>query len=130
MRGFKKERVIGQSLVEFALVLPLLLLFIVMIIDIGRVTYYYSVIYNASREGARQGIVNPKREVMVDAAQKLMIGLNISNEAIVTEGINPTDKIVKVKITYEFVPVTPLAAQLLGKDKILITSSSAMNIEK
>jgi Flp pilus assembly protein TadG len=51
----------GQSLVEFALVLPLLIFLLLGIIDFGRTFYVYSVMVNAGRETARAasiGIVN------------------------------------------------------------------------
>jgi Flp pilus assembly protein TadG len=43
----------GQSLVEFALVVILLLLLVVGIVELGRVWNLYQVLVNASREGAR-----------------------------------------------------------------------------
>ena len=43
----------GQSLVEFALVVPFLLLVVVGTIEIGRAYYYYNTLSKAVREGAR-----------------------------------------------------------------------------
>ena len=55
----KKQRlIIGQTLVEFALLLPLLLLLLVGFLDIGRAIFYYSSLSNAVREGTRYAIVN------------------------------------------------------------------------
>lgn len=51
----------GQSLVEFALVLPLLLILIFGMIEFGVLMYDKAVITNASREGARVGIVAQDR---------------------------------------------------------------------
>lgn len=51
----------GQSLVEFALVLPLLLILTFGIIEFGLIMYNKAVITNASREGARIGIVAQDR---------------------------------------------------------------------
>ena len=48
----------GQALVEFALVLPILLLLIFGIIDAGRLIYTYNTVSNAARNGARVAIVN------------------------------------------------------------------------
>ncbi len=45
----------GQGLVEFALVLPILLMIILGIIEFGRLLFMYSSISTASREGARYG---------------------------------------------------------------------------
>lgn len=48
----------GQALVEFAMVLPLLILIIMGVFDLGRAIYGYNVISNSAREGARYGIVH------------------------------------------------------------------------
>jgi Flp pilus assembly protein TadG len=48
----------GQSLVEFALVLPLILLVIMGVIDLGRGVFAFNEVSNAAREGGRTGIVN------------------------------------------------------------------------
>ncbi len=45
----------GQGLVEFALVLPLLVLIIFGVLDLGRAFYSLIAITNAAREGARYG---------------------------------------------------------------------------
>ena len=54
-RFFKEER--GTSIVEFALVLPLLILFVFGIVEFGIAFYDKAMLTNASREGARAGIV-------------------------------------------------------------------------
>jgi Flp pilus assembly protein TadG len=56
----RKRRERGQGLIEFAMVLPVLLLTIMGIIDFGRLFVVYSNLFNAAREGTRYGIVNPK----------------------------------------------------------------------
>ena len=48
----------GQALVEFALVLPVLLLLIFGIVDAGRLIYTYNTVSNAARNAARVAIVN------------------------------------------------------------------------
>ena len=52
----------GAAAVEFALLLPLLMAMLVGTLDVGLMLYNKAVITNASREGARAGIVlrNPK----------------------------------------------------------------------
>jgi Flp pilus assembly protein TadG len=64
----------GQSLVEFAIVAPVLLLLLLGIVEFGLILFNQHVITNASREGARFGIVveTPRRtaaeiEAVVDA---------------------------------------------------------------
>jgi hypothetical protein len=48
----------GQALVEFALVLPLFLLMLIGIFDIGRIVWARNALENAAREGARYAIVH------------------------------------------------------------------------
>ena len=42
----------GQALVEFALVLPIFILLLVAIFDLGRAVFAYNTLTNAAREGA------------------------------------------------------------------------------
>jgi Flp pilus assembly protein TadG len=49
----------GQSLVEFALLLPVLLVIVMALFEIGRAVFYYAVLNNAAREGTRVAIVQP-----------------------------------------------------------------------
>jgi hypothetical protein len=48
----------GQALAEFALVAPFFFLVLFAIIEAGRFMFYYEVLNNATREGARYAIVN------------------------------------------------------------------------
>jgi Flp pilus assembly protein TadG len=57
MRALREQK--GASAVEFALILPLLVVFVFGIIEFGLLLYNQQVITNASREGARAGIVQP-----------------------------------------------------------------------
>jgi hypothetical protein len=45
----------GQGIVEFALILPLLLLLVYGVIEAGRLLFLYSAVFTSSREGARYG---------------------------------------------------------------------------
>src|SRR6266508_4354783 len=49
--GFRAQR--AQAIVEFAIVLPILMLLLVGIFEVGRMLYTYAAINNASREAAR-----------------------------------------------------------------------------
>ena len=48
----------GQSLVEFAFVLPIIVLVIASFIEMGRAVFAYNTIANAARQGARVAAVN------------------------------------------------------------------------
>ena len=65
----------GQGLVEFALILPAFLLLIMGIIEFGYVLTVYTGLFNAAREGARVGVVNPRSmdQIIATARQKIFI---------------------------------------------------------
>ncbi len=70
----------GQALVEFAFVLPILLLLIVALIDFGILFYTQMSVVNAAWEGARAGatIVDPTRgdQEIIGAIHEAAYGLN------------------------------------------------------
>jgi Flp pilus assembly protein TadG len=120
----------GQALVEWALVLPLLLLMILVTIDMGRAVYYYSVIYNAAREGARYGVIDyTDTPGIVAAAENLAVGLDTSALDVSTFVNGPPPTNIRVTVTYQFIPATPMVAALFGSSTITLTSQSTMQLE-
>ena len=68
----------GQSLVEFAVVLPIFLLVLAGLLDFGLALYSQMTIINASREGARFGVVEPGNTVGIeDRVQAMASGLDV-----------------------------------------------------
>jgi hypothetical protein len=59
-RRNRPHRPKGQGLVEFALVLPLLLLVLLLAVDFGRAFYSWVILQNASRLGANYAALNPE----------------------------------------------------------------------
>ena len=57
-RGRRRQGQRGQSLVEFAFVLPIIVLVIAAFIEIGRAVFAYNTIANAARQGVRVAAVN------------------------------------------------------------------------
>ena len=60
----------GQALPEFAIVAPLFFLLLFGIIEAGRFIYYYEVLNNATREGARYAIVNGASSLIAGSAAR------------------------------------------------------------
>jgi hypothetical protein len=81
----------GQALVEFAFVLPVLLLLMVAIVDFGIIFYTQMTVTNAAWEGARAGatIVDPTQgdQEITGAVQAAAYGLDTSR---LTVNIDPT----------------------------------------
>ena len=58
-RAGRRKRSRGQALVEFALILPVFMLVMLIAIDFGRLFFTYIQVNNAAREGAAYGAGNP-----------------------------------------------------------------------
>lgn len=56
----------GQSLVEFTLLIPLLLLLVMGLFDLGRAVFYFAVLNTAVRESTRVAIVQPGCDYTAD----------------------------------------------------------------
>jgi hypothetical protein len=134
MTNFRK----GQSLIEFALIIPVFFFMAVMVFDLGRAVYYSSTIHNAAREAARYGIVHPNDITgMEDKAISYAIGLglNHSNFNPVPTIINPTNRSdlptpsVQIYIQYNFIPATPLVARFIAGGAITLTGEATMKLE-
>jgi Flp pilus assembly protein TadG len=90
----------GQSLVEFALVLPLLIILVFGIIDFSIGLYDKAVITNASREGARAGVMyysnpttlQPLDSVGLQSAVTTVVGIYCSTN-LVTFGAAATPSV-------------------------------------
>ena len=113
----KKLNERGAVAAEFALLLPVLLLILFGTIEFGMMMYGREVVTNASREGARAGIVQgpPKRtegEIITIADNYLTgTGVNPANVTFtsVGEGLtNPNTLTVTATYPYNFlIPVHP-----------------------
>lgn len=54
----RRERSVGQALVEFAFVFPVITLLAFGFIDVGRAVFTYNALTNAARQAARVAVVN------------------------------------------------------------------------
>jgi Flp pilus assembly protein TadG len=124
--GKKQES--GQNLVEFAILIPISLLIVIMILDFGRVIFYFSSLNNSTREGARHGTVADfacNDNEVINTVKDRIIGidpndLNITvtwNNVITTptcKATHPGLGTVTVQAVVCFEPITPLIADFLG----------------
>jgi hypothetical protein len=128
----KNTKPSGQSLLEFALTLPLLLLLVMGVFDLGRSIYYYSAIHNAAREGARYGAVNhcDLTGIKDRAAQMADLGDGLVVKEPQQVYVPGTDQLdfVLVEVEYTFEAVTPLVGNFLGNDGTILLSSEARQL--
>ena len=124
----------GQSLVEFALVLGVLILMLMGIFDFGRAVYAYNVIANCAWEGARYGIIKPMDTAGIeDAARARAVGLDPSELTVnisYPDGSSSSGSRLQVQVTYNFRAVTPLITNFFGgSDHLTLQSTATMHIE-
>jgi Flp pilus assembly protein TadG len=129
----------GQSLVEFALVIPLFLVLVFGIIDFGLGLKSWITITNAAREGARYAAVTCG-ETTDDAAviaktEDAAADLSSDVDVTVTNCPGESTESVIVEVEYEYTLITPLGGLLsfLGgaglPSTIALSSSSDMRVE-
>jgi len=75
-RYIKNNR--GQALVEFALVLPVLLLFVVGMMDFGLIINQYIVVAEAAREGARSAALGNTDSAVTTVAKTAASSIDTS----------------------------------------------------
>jgi hypothetical protein len=87
-RGQRGQR--GQSLVEFAMVLPLFLLILAAIVDFGMGLASSITISNAAREGARLGIVDPDPSAIETRVRAVASGLDGAELTVTSTCLTPS----------------------------------------
>lgn len=80
----------GAALVEFAIVLPLLLVLVFGMIEFSIMFYDKAVITNASREGARAGIVYSYPNRITEGEIEATVGNYVSNKLITFGATTPS----------------------------------------
>lgn len=105
----------GQTAVEMALVLPILIMCLIIMLDLGRGVYCHVALSNAVREGARRAIVitNPSG-VIVSAVVNSAVGLDLSAANVGISGSRAPGGRITVTASYDFAPITPFLSMLVG----------------
>ena len=126
----------GQALAEFALVLPLFVLFLMIVFDFGRGIYVYNGLSEAAREIARTSIVNDQNVLGASVATQrtvttqtaLVPGLRVvSYSCLEYDGSSSSDNpcasgdLVQVTVASTYTPITLLG---IGGSFDLTASSS------
>ena len=143
----RRPRSRGQSLVEFALVLPLLLIFLATVLDLGRIYYANISLLNAAREGAFQASKTPdsyqagqpcntttnlivcrvqleSKDTIVEVAEA-DIDVTCSKTGCPLEASST----VTVKVDGQFQLITPILGFIFGGQTIDMQSSATQQIE-
>ncbi len=125
----------AQSMVEFAMIAPLLFLFILGIIEMGYALFVYTSVQNAAREGARAAAVRPCADgaatAQIQAATRSRLPalvdtslinptVTYSNGSATTADFGDT---VTVTLAYQFQLLDPLTQRLIPQVNVNATAS-------
>jgi Flp pilus assembly protein TadG len=125
----------GQDFLEFALTLPILIMLLLGIFDLGRAAIFYSLIYNAAREGARYGIIHPDDPAGIESVVRNkailsdLLPENISTVQLDLDGDASDTEAIQVSVSYQFMVVTPIITVLAGSSEFTFNTQSTMQIE-
>ena len=138
----------GQSLVEFALVLPLFLVLVMGIFDLGLAVFSYNSITNAAREGARLAIVN-QDEATISTRTTSQAGVAQAPTVTVdfyraqADGTPDTTESCPIGtstyvavgclavVTFEagYQPITPIIGNIVFRNGVTFTAESILPVE-
>ncbi len=108
----KSATISGQSLVEVALILPILLLLILGAMDFGRMFVTKIVLTNAARAGANYLAYNPKDKDNNYATTYAIISDEISNSGAVKTSLVTTDTPLNCCTSGSYVGITVKATDI------------------
>ena len=122
----------GTALIEFALVLPILLVLAMGMIDFGRAFHLKGLLDQAAREGARIAVVTTPDLDLVTARVNSVLGSGgASPGTIAVVGPDPA-QMVTVTVTSTFTFITPGVFALIGASPggdISMTGQCVMRLE-
>jgi Flp pilus assembly protein TadG len=129
MNAIKNQK--GQSLVEFAIILPIILLLLMGIVEFGMMLNSYLTIQNVAREGARLGIVGGSDleiETLIKSISPNLTPADIAVKIVPMEGSRKSGDTLKVSVTYNYHMTVPIISALFN-NVIVLKAQSSMRLE-
>lgn len=127
-RFLKTEK--GQAMVEFALVLPVLLVLLCGIIDFGWLYYNQITLNNAAREGARYAVIHydPATDWKGAAESRMLTSMaGVSSAAAIVS--DPVEQQITASVTANPRILTGFTSTILGKQTLELHASCTMRLE-
>ncbi len=130
------DREKGQSMAEFAIVVPIFLLLLFAIVDFGMGFHAYITVTNSAREGARVGAIGANAATIETRVRDTADSLNQANLSVTVANAQgaPGESVV-VDASYQYDFLTPLAGivQFISGGAIgptlTLSSSADMRLE-
>ena len=135
MRGVRDQS--GQAMIEFALIMPILLILVVGIVEFGRAWNVQQVMTDAAREGARKAAVFDESVTEADVRNTIMRALATSaidtgSATVAYPGwdAGTNDPVtVSIQVPYRFTFFGPLIGWATGESDITLATSFTMRNE-
>ncbi len=119
----------GQSTVEFALVLPVLLIVVLLFVQSVMVLHAQLVVTGAAREAARRGVETASEAEIRGVAMRAAAGLSADRlDITIDSGPRVRGEWIKVGVSYE-VPLVLPAIEKLFPDQLRVEGKASMRIE-
>ena len=118
----------GSAAVEFALLLPILLLLLLALVQVGVIARDSLVLTQASRAGAREAAVQGTKDAVDAAVRAPPVGLGTDRLSVVATWSGARGAPVTVDVAYE-APVASLLAGWLLPSSVSLRASATMRQE-
>lgn len=124
----------GQSLIEFAISLVILLILLAGLIDTGRALFTYLALRESAEEGALYGSTDPTNNTAIQSralhSSDMVRGLepDVTVQVNIT-GMACTGNAIAVTVTYANFPITmPFLGTIIGRQTISISATATNTI--
>ena len=117
----------GQASVELALVLPLVMILLLAVVQVGLVVRDQILVVHAAREAAREAAVDPAADAPRRAALASST-LAADRLTVTTSGRGAAGSRVKVELAYRSPTAVPLLGSALGD--LTLRASATMRVER
>lgn len=135
----------GQSLIELAVSLPVILLILLGTIDFGMALFSYSILRDAAQEGALYGSFNPSNTDEIENRARNILPrsdeavfsspIDLRNTSLVSVEIDASGNdcqgatrgvanSIQVNVVYQYPILMPFAGNIVGSDTITLTGSA------
>jgi Flp pilus assembly protein TadG len=134
----RRQRRRGAAAVEFAIVAPVFFLLVFGMIEYGRMVMVQQVLTNASREGARVGVLDPPTgqtslPLVTSTVNSYLASASITGATITTVPTEPSTatygQSVTVKVSVPFGNVSWLPTSMFGNGGKILSASTVMRRE-
>lgn len=121
----------GVTLVEFALIVPLLLAIIFATFDLGWAVYANNTVSLAAREGARKGIISSASDESIRTrVRDTATGLPLEDDDInISRHTDGGVDYITVTVNYNYSPFTPFLGAVFAGGSMTLSGKATMYVE-